>query len=65
MTCNKHHHNDTTGTDHYCQRIAEHTGPHSDPHLRTSTSTPNGIHSMQWDERDVEVPHTEHVHTAP
>lgn len=65
MTCNAFHHNDTTGTDHRCQLADGHTGPHADPELRTSTRSPRGVHSMQWDDDGTEVPHTEHVHTAP
>lgn len=63
--CMRHHHNDTTGTDHRCQLADGHTGPHADPELRTSTRSPRGVHSMQWDDDGTEVPHTEHVHTAP
>lgn len=63
--CMRHHHNDTTGTDHRCQLADGHTGPHADPELRTSTRSPRGVHSMQWDDDGAEVPHTEHVHTAP
>ena len=63
--CMRHHHNDTTGTDHRCQLADGHTGPHADPELRTSTRSPRGVHSMQWDDDGTSVPHTEHAHTAP